>query len=91
MSYCERALEKKLSDKEAALQSLMAYGARRSPQTVRELQFRVRGNYEPLIDLVKPVEERYRIAVDEDSGGALFHVVIDTDDTAARIMKELDD
>uniref|UniRef100_A0AAV1T4X9 Structural maintenance of chromosomes protein n=1 Tax=Peronospora matthiolae TaxID=2874970 RepID=A0AAV1T4X9_9STRA len=89
ISYRERELEKKLRDGEAALQSTMAYGVRRGLQAVREMQDRIRGIYGPLIDLVKPVEERYCIAADEAAGGALFHVVVDTDDTAARIMQEL--
>ncbi|CAI5742589.1 unnamed protein product [Hyaloperonospora brassicae] len=90
ISYRERELEKKLSDGEAALQSTMAYGVRRGLQAVREMQDRIRGIYGPLIDLVKPVDERYCIAADEAAGGALFHVVVDTDDTAARIMQDLD-
>ncbi|CAI5738254.1 unnamed protein product [Peronospora farinosa] len=90
ISYNERELKKKLSDGENALQSTMGYGVRRGLQAVREMQDRIRGIYGPLIDLVKPVDERYCIAADEAAGGALFHVVVDTDDTAARIMQELD-
>ncbi|KAG6623201.1 Structural maintenance of chromosomes protein 3 [Phytophthora cinnamomi] len=90
ISYDERELKKKLNDGENALQSTMAYDVRRGLQAVREMQNRIRGIYGPLIDLVKPVDERYCIAADEAAGGALFHVVVDTDDTAARIMRELD-
>ncbi|KAG1699814.1 hypothetical protein DVH05_012706 [Phytophthora capsici] len=66
----------------------MAYDVRRGLQAVREMQGRIRGIYGPLIDLVRPVDERYCIAADEAAGGALFHVVVDTDDTAARIMRQ---
>ncbi|KAL3674040.1 hypothetical protein V7S43_001722 [Phytophthora oleae] len=90
VSYNVRELKKKLSDGEHALQSTMAYDVRRGLQAVREMQGRIRGIYGPLIDLVRPVDERYCIAADEAAGGALFHVVVDTDDTAARIMRELD-
>ncbi|KAK1948607.1 Chromosome segregation protein sudA [Phytophthora citrophthora] len=90
ISYNVRELKKKLSDGEHALQSTMAYDVRRGLQAVREMQGRIRGIYGPLIDLVRPVDERYCIAADEAAGGALFHVVVDTDDTAARIMRELD-
>ncbi|GMF26163.1 unnamed protein product [Phytophthora lilii] len=90
ISYNVRELTKKLNDGESALQSTMAYDVRRGLQAVREMQGRIRGIYGPLIDLIKPVDERYCIAADEAAGGALFHVVVDTDDTAAQIMRELD-
>ncbi|KAE9010354.1 Chromosome segregation protein [Phytophthora rubi] len=89
ISYDVRELTKKLNDGESALHSTMAYDVRRGLQAVREMQGRIRGIYGPLIDLVRPVDERYCIAADEAAGGALFHVVVDTDDTAARIMREL--
>ncbi|KAI9996122.1 hypothetical protein PInf_013303 [Phytophthora infestans] len=89
-SYELRELKKKVSDGEHALQSTMFYDARRGLQAVREMQDRIRGVFGPLIDLVRPVDERYCIAADEAAGGALFHVVVDTDDTATRIMRELD-
>ncbi|CAH0481351.1 unnamed protein product [Peronospora belbahrii] len=90
ISYHERELRKKLNNGENALQSTMGYGVRRGLQAVQEMKDRIQGIYGPLIDLVKPVDERYCIAADEAAGGALFHVVVDTDDTAARIMQELD-
>ncbi|ETI43868.1 hypothetical protein F443_11311 [Phytophthora nicotianae P1569] len=90
ISYELRELKKKVSEGENALQSTMAYDVRRGLQAVREMQDRIRGVYGPLIDLVRPVDERYCIAADEAAGGALFHVVVDTDDTATRIMGELD-
>jgi structural maintenance of chromosome 3 (chondroitin sulfate proteoglycan 6) len=89
-SYNVRDLKKKLSDGEHALQSTMAYDVRRGLQAVQEMKDRIRGIYGPLIDLVKPVDERYCIAADEAAGGALFHVVVDTDDTAEKIMRELE-
>ncbi|EEY67985.1 chromosome segregation protein, putative [Phytophthora infestans T30-4] len=89
-SYELRELKKKVSDGEHALQSTMFYDVRRGLQAVREMQDRIRGVFGPLIDLVRPVDERYCIAADEAAGGALFHVVVDTDDTATRIMRELD-
>ncbi|TDH65313.1 hypothetical protein CCR75_006540 [Bremia lactucae] len=90
VSYALRELKKKVSDGENALQSTMAYDVRRGLQAVREMQGRIRGIYGPLIDLVRPVDERYCIAADEAAGGALFHVVVDTDDTAAALMRELE-
>ncbi|RLN59466.1 hypothetical protein BBP00_00006477 [Phytophthora kernoviae] len=90
ISYDVRELKKKLSDGENSLQSTMAYDVRRGLQAVRDMQGHIRGIYGPLIELVRPVDERYCIAVDEAGGGALFHVVVDTDDTAAKIMRELE-
>lgn len=90
ISYDLRELKKKVSDGENALQSTMAYDVRRGLQAVQEMRGRIRGIYGPLIDLVKPVDKRYCIATDEAAGGALFHVVVDTDDTATRIMRELE-
>ncbi|KAG7389662.1 Structural maintenance of chromosomes protein 3 [Phytophthora boehmeriae] len=90
ISYAVRELRKKLNDGENALQSAMAYDVRRGLQAVRDMQGHIGGVYGPLIDLVRPVDERYCIAVDEAGGGALFHVVVDTDDTAAKIMRELE-
>jgi chromosome segregation ATPase len=72
--------KKNLRDGEHALQSTMAYDVRRGLQAVQEMKDRIRGIYGPLIDLTKPVE-RYCIAADEAAGGALFHVVVDMDDT----------
>ncbi|KAG1683320.1 hypothetical protein DVH05_015689 [Phytophthora capsici] len=66
----------------------MAYDVRHGLQAVREMQGRIRGIYGPLIDLVRPVGDRYCIAADEAAGSALFHVVVDTDDTAARIIRQ---
>ncbi|KAL8007377.1 putative structural maintenance of chromosomes protein [Plasmopara halstedii] len=90
ISYDLRALKKTVSDGENALQSTMAYDVRHGLQAVQEMRGRIRGIFGPLIDLVKPVDERYCIAADEAAGGALFHVVVDTDETAARIMRELE-
>ncbi|RLN90152.1 hypothetical protein BBJ28_00015127 [Nothophytophthora sp. Chile5] len=92
IAYDVRELTKKLDRGESVLQSTMAYDVRRGLQAVREMSDsgRIRGIYGPLIDLVRPVDERYCTAIDEAAGGSLFHVVVDTDDTAARIMRELE-
>ncbi|OWZ18682.1 Chromosome segregation protein [Phytophthora megakarya] len=92
ISHNMRDLEKKLNEAENALRSTMSYDVRRGLQAVREMQNsgHILGIYGALIDLVKPVDERYCIAADEAAGGALFHVVVDTDNTATRIMRELE-
>ncbi|GLE04374.1 hypothetical protein PINS_up013304 [Pythium insidiosum] len=92
LAYDVRRLTEQLHRGESVLQTTMAYDVRRGLQAVREMSERgkIRGIYGPLIELVEPVDERFCTAVDEAAGGALFHVVVDTDDTAARIMRELE-
>lgn len=46
------------------------------------------GVYGPLYALFT-VDERYKAAVEAAAGGALFHVVVDTDATAARLLEQL--
>lgn len=92
MAYDVRKLTEQLNRGENVLHSTMAYDVRRGLQAVREMSERGRfsGIYGPLIELVEPIDERFCTAADEAAGGSLFHVVVDTDDTAARIMRELE-
>lgn len=90
MAYDVRKLTEQLTRGESVLHSTMAYDVRRGLQAVREMSARVRGIFGPLIELVEPIDERFCVAADEAAGGALFHVVVDTDETAARIMRELE-
>ncbi|TMW60418.1 hypothetical protein Poli38472_000460 [Pythium oligandrum] len=92
MAYDVRKLTEQLNRGESVLQSTMAYDVRKGLQAVREMSERgkIRGIYGPLIELVEPMDERFCTAVDEAASGALFHVVVDTDDTAAKIMKDLE-
>ncbi|KAF1335637.1 Structural maintenance of chromosomes protein 3, partial [Globisporangium splendens] len=92
MAYDVRKLTEQLNRGESVLQSTMPYDVRRGLQAVREMSERGRfsGIYGPLIELVEPVDERFCTATDEAAGGSLFHVVVDTDDTAAKIMRELE-
>ncbi|KAJ2089357.1 Structural maintenance of chromosomes protein 3 [Coemansia sp. RSA 487] len=46
------------------------------------------GVHGPLFELFE-VDETYRSCVETIAGSSLFHVVVDTDDTASRIMDEL--
>ena len=51
---------------------------------------RMRGYYGPLIDNFQLTNEGFRTAVEVAAGNSLFHVVVDTDETAAFLMKELE-
>lgn len=56
-------------------------------QTVEALAAReqIQGVYGPLYQLFR-VDERYKTAVEATAGASLFHVVVDTDETAARLL-----
>jgi structural maintenance of chromosome 3 (chondroitin sulfate proteoglycan 6) len=50
----------------------------------------LKGYYGPLIDNFELKNEAFRTAVEIAAGNALFHVIVDTDETAATLMKELE-
>ncbi|OQR90845.1 chromosome segregation protein [Thraustotheca clavata] len=77
---------------ESVLHSTMSYDVRRGLEAIKEWKTsqKFRGIHGPLIELVEPVDDRFCVALDEAAGGSYFHVVVDTDNTAARLMKELD-
>ena len=51
----------------------------------------LKGYYGPLIDNIRLKADAYRTAVEVAAGNSLFHVIVDTDITAAFLMKELED
>lgn len=51
-------------------------------------RFNINGYHGPLYELFK-VDQKYQTAVEVVAGGSFFHVVVDTDDTAAQILKIL--
>lgn len=53
-------------------------------------EMNLEGYYGPLIDNFELKNEGFRTAVEVAAGNALFHVIVDTDETAAIMMKELD-
>lgn len=50
----------------------------------------MKGYYGPLIDNIRLKTDAYRTAVEVAAGNSLFHVIVDTDTTAAYLMKELE-
>eukprot|EP00771_Trimastix_marina_P001020 gnl/Trimastix_PCT/2064.p1 GENE.gnl/Trimastix_PCT/2064~~gnl/Trimastix_PCT/2064.p1 ORF type:complete len:1189 (+),score=483.16 gnl/Trimastix_PCT/2064:114-3680(+) len=48
----------------------------------------IRGVYGPLIELLT-TEEKFATAVEVTAGNSLFHVVVDTDETASRLLEAL--
>ncbi|RHY67246.1 hypothetical protein DYB38_000034 [Aphanomyces astaci] len=87
-----KRLQDQLVKSQSMLSTTMAMDVRRGLDVVRKWrdEGRFRGIYGPLIELVEPIDERFCLAVDEAAGGAFFHVVVDTDDTASKIMRELE-
>ncbi len=51
----------------------------------------VRGYYGPVFDLLTLKEPKFRQAVEVAAGNSLFNVVVDTDETAAKLMKRLEE
>ncbi|CAK9105711.1 Structural maintenance of chromosomes protein 3 [Durusdinium trenchii] len=43
----------------------------------------------PLFELILPVDETFEVALDVAAGKSLTHIVVDTDETAAKLMEEL--
>lgn len=72
----------------SALPRHIAQGLAAVQQIVQERH--LEGYYGPLIDNFTLKHEGFRTAVEVAAGNALFHVIVDTDDTAALLMKELD-
>jgi structural maintenance of chromosome 3 (chondroitin sulfate proteoglycan 6) len=50
----------------------------------------IRGYYGPLIENIELTHENLRTAVEVAAGNALFHVVVENDKVAARLIEELD-
>ncbi len=59
-------------------------------QTIRRLQQsgQIPGIHGVLCDLIE-VDDRYRTAVEVTAGASLFHVIVDTDETASKILDML--
>ena len=51
----------------------------------------IKGYYGSIIDNFTLVDDKFRTAVEVSAGNALFHVVVDNDSTAAKLMKKLED
>lgn len=50
----------------------------------------IQGYYGPVIDNIKLKSDAFRVPVEVAAGNALFHVIVDTDKTAALFIKELE-
>lgn len=53
-------------------------------------EFNITGYHGPLIDLIIIKSEAFRTVVEVAANNALFHIIVDTDNTAAFLMNELE-
>lgn len=76
-----------IRDAENKLSHVLDHATSRGLQTLRRLKERhdLDGIYGTIADLIQ-VPEPYKIATEVAASGSLFHVVCDTDDTAARAI-----
>ncbi|OUM60886.1 hypothetical protein PIROE2DRAFT_66443 [Piromyces sp. E2] len=51
----------------------------------------IQGVYGPLYSLFKIIHERYNVPVEVVAGNSLFHIVVDNDETATRILEYMTD
>lgn len=82
--------EAELRRAESQLQNLTDNNTWRGIQAVRRIkqQYNLEGVYGTLGELFQ-VREQYQTAVEVTAGQSLFHYVVDTDDTASRVMEIL--
>ena len=79
-----------LNDAERVLGKMMDQETRRGTAAVRRIakQHNLNGVYGTLAELIE-VNERYRVAVEVTGGNSLFHVVVDNDETATKVLEIL--
>jgi structural maintenance of chromosome 3 (chondroitin sulfate proteoglycan 6) len=51
----------------------------------------IKGYYGTIMDNFTLIDDKFRTAVEVSAGNALFHVIVDNDDTAAKLMQKLED
>ncbi|CAG8580129.1 3318_t:CDS:10 [Paraglomus brasilianum] len=54
-------------------------------------RYKLKGVYGPLFELFECVSDSYWTAVEVTAGQSLFHVVVDTDETATKVLKALNE
>ena len=82
--------QKELRQSEQELSSTMDQNTSRGLAAVRRIkrQYNLDGAFGTLAELME-VNERYRRAVEVTAGASLFHYIVDTDDTASKIIETL--
>ncbi len=84
------AMEADIKRKEESLSQHMALDIAKGLASVRHIvaQHGIGGVYGTLVELLE-VEERFQAAAEVTAGNQLFHMVVDTDETASKITKQL--
>lgn len=82
--------KQELDRADRSLSATMDNNTSRGLKAVRRIkeQHNIQGCYGTLAELME-VDERYRTAVEVTAGQSLFHYVVDNDDTATRVLTQL--
>jgi structural maintenance of chromosome 3 (chondroitin sulfate proteoglycan 6) len=82
--------KEELEKSERILMGTMSKSISKGLRSVSEIveRFNIKGYHGPLYELFQ-VDDRFRSAVEGVAGSGLFHVVVDTDDIATRILEIL--
>jgi len=88
MADAKQDLDRGRQQLNSVLPRNIAVGLRIVEEFAREHQ--LEGYYGPLIDNFQLRSDAFRTAVEVAAGNALFHVIVDTNETAALLMRELE-
>ena len=88
MSDAKQDLDRGRQQLNSVLPRSIAQGLQIVEEIAKAMQ--MEGYYGPLVDLFQLRSDAFRTAVEVAAGNALFHVVVDTDATAAYLMQELE-
>lgn len=83
--------ERKMEHAERSLRATAGRGVLDAVAAVHRIAAdrNIAGVHGPLIDLIDVPRARSRVAVEVTAGQSLFHVVVDTDETAAQLIRHL--
>jgi len=88
MADAKQDLDRGRQQLNSVLPRNIAVGLRIVEEYAREHQ--LEGYYGPLIDNFRLRSDAFRTAVEVAAGNSLFHVIVDTNETAALLMRELE-
>jgi structural maintenance of chromosome 3 (chondroitin sulfate proteoglycan 6) len=88
LNEAKQELDRAKQNLNASLPKQVALGLRVAERLAQEMQ--LEGYYGPLMNNFTLKSEAFRTAVEVAVGNALFHVIVDTDKTAAMLIKEME-
>jgi structural maintenance of chromosome 3 (chondroitin sulfate proteoglycan 6) len=83
--------QQELERAERTLSHMTDHNTSRGIAAVRRIarQHNIPGVFGTLAELFEPTSERYKTAIEVTAGNSLFHYVVDTDDTATKVLEIL--